>query len=76
MPEEHLVERELPRAQLYPTAPDRGLTGTQVELRSPGVKDGCLGSPLPAEPYTHTREQLLEPERLRDVVVRATLEPR
>ena len=48
----------------------------QVERRVADAQDGRLGARVAAQPHPHAREQLLEAERLRDVVVGAALEAR
>ena len=54
------------------------LAGTQIELqvREPQHVGGFVAVPDPAKQSTEAREQLGERERLRQVVVRACVEPR
>ena len=75
MAQEDLEHRELARAQLDRAAVDVRPAGAQVERDVARAQHGLLGGPLVAQPHAHAREQLLEAERLGDVVVGAVLEP-
>jgi hypothetical protein len=76
VPEEDLGERELARAQVDRLPVHHRLPCTEIEGRIAGVQDGRLGRALTPQPEPHARQELLEAERLRDVVVGAALEPR
>ena len=75
MAEERLGERELPCGELDLRAVDAQPTGAQVEHAVAGLDRGRGGRALAPKTGADAREQLLEAERLRHVVVGAPLEP-
>src|SRR5437016_12527653 len=75
VPQEELEERELGPRQLDQLAAAPHLARARVELEVGEAEHLARAVAAAAEEGADAREQLLERERLRDVVVRARVEP-
>jgi hypothetical protein len=73
--QERLGQRELPAGQLDRAAGHGGSPGAQVQGHVARSQQGCLLGAVGPQPDANAGQQLLEPERLRDVVVGAAVEP-